>query len=94
LSEFRLRGKLYLVWDSCVAPSRQVAGPLFGYVQLTVKERISFGTGISQKHAYLTILDASSGPTVLPFDPGRFTALFQKAGFVDDQNRFWISHML
>ncbi len=50
--------------------------------------------GVREKHADLAVLNAPGGAAVLALDPHRLRSLFEKAGFIDDEHRPWIAHML
>jgi hypothetical protein len=50
--------------------------------------------GIAQKHADLTVVHRARRPAVLASDASRVAALFQKAGFVEHQDRLRIPQML
>jgi hypothetical protein len=50
--------------------------------------------GIAQKQADLTVVHRARRPAVLASDASRVAALFQKAGFVEHQDRLRVPQML
>src|SRR5262249_27342119 len=49
--------------------------------------------GIASKHADLTILDLAESATILPRDPHRVLALFDKASLVEHQDPIRVTHL-
>src|SRR5262249_18497745 len=50
--------------------------------------------GIASKHAHLTILHLAQRPTILPCDPHRVLALFDKARLIKHQDAIRVAHLL
>jgi|SRR6266567_2027848 len=60
--------KACFFWNTSFSAPFRIVSPFFGEVEFPVDERVSFVAHVAEKDADLTILNPSSGPTILLFD--------------------------
>src|SRR5262245_18862856 len=92
--QLRFGGKKLLGWYPSVLATCTVICPGFRQIEGAIKQRVAVHTRVGQKHADLAILHSAGGAAILPCDPNRLLAFFEKSGFIEDQHRAWLPQVL
>jgi len=56
--------------DACRPAAGPILHPTLRKIQFPIQQHKTPFAGITEKHAYLTVLDTARGSTVLPLNPG------------------------
>ena len=94
--QLRLALKAQFVGEVARGPpgSIRVGKPRVRQEQPLVHQSIALPRRISGKDPDLTILDLAQGAAVLPRDPHRIVALFDKARLIEHQDTIGLTHLL